>query len=228
LIPRLSAWLSFAPYLIAASPIWIGLFLAARPRLSRLQAVLLALTLAFILVHWLLRFNLYDRYLLLLLPTSAALVGSIMARARRILIVGFCAILLAGGAAAHQGGVPIGAAASALRDDGRSYAGIDQVAAYLNARALGAIIYDRWLGWELDYYLGAWSNKRRVYYPTPDALAAGASAQPDPAPRYFAAPVDVDSQPYLDALESAGFRAQLVFERGDFQVYALIRERTDG
>jgi hypothetical protein len=151
-----------------------------------------------------------------------------MARARRILIVGFCTILLMGGAAAYRGGVPIGAAASALRDDGRSYAGIDQAAAYLSARALGAIIYDRWLGWALDYYLGAWSNKRRVYYPTPDALAAGAAAQPDPAPRYFAAPVDVDTQPYLDALESAGFHARQVFEQGNFQVYALIREWMNG
>lgn len=223
LIPRLSAWLTFAPHLIAASPIWIALVMAARPRLKRLHRALLGLMLAFIVVHWLLRFNLYDRYLLPLLPISAALLGVMLTRAHKLIIIALGALLIFSAAAAYRGDIPIGAAASAQRDDGRSYAGIDQVAAYLDSRALGAIIYDRWLGWELDYYLGAWSNKRRVYYPTPDMLAAGA-AQPDTAPRYFVAPTDVDAAPYLSALEGAAFRGELAFERGDFQVYVLIRE----
>lgn len=224
LIPRLETWLTFAPYLIAASPIWIALVALAQPRLRRRDWALLLLILGYLVVHWLLRFNLYDRYLLPLLPITAALIGVMLARARRPISIAFAALLIAGGITAYRGDIPIGAAASALRDDGRSYAGIDQVAAYLDSRALGAIIYDRWLGWSLDYYLGAWSDKRRVYFPTPDALAAGAAAQPDPAPRYFVAPTDVDAAPYLSALERAGFRKHLAFAQGDFVVYELIRE----
>lgn len=223
LIPRLSSWLTFAPYLIAASPIWIALVALARPRLIRLEWTLLLLILGYLVVHWLVRFNLYDRYLLPLLPIAAALIGVTLARARRPIIIVFAALLLVGGITAYRGDIPIGAEASAQRDDGRSYAGIDQVAAWLDSRALGAIIYDRWLGWALDYYLGAWSDKRRVYYPTPDALASGAAAQPDPAPRYFVAPTDVDAAPYLDALRGAGFRGRLAFAQGDFVVYELIR-----
>ncbi len=224
LIPRLSAWLTFAPHLIAVSPLWIALIVLARPRLNRLHRALLALVLAFILVHWLLRFNLYDRYLLPLLPASAALVGVMLARARGLIITAFAALLIVGGAAAHRGDIPIGAAAAALRDDGRSYTGIDQIAAYLESRALGAIIYDRWLGWELDYYLGAWSDKRRVYYPTPDELASGAAAQPDPAPRYFVVARDAEYMPYLEALQQAGFTAQMRSEQAAFRVYELERE----
>jgi 4-amino-4-deoxy-L-arabinose transferase-like glycosyltransferase len=224
LIPRLSAWLTFAPYLFAASPIWIALILLARPRLARLESALLLLILGYLVVHWLVRFNLYDRYLLPLLPMAAALVGVMLARARRPIIIAFAALLIVGGTAAYRGGIPIGAEAAAQRDDGRSYAGIDQIAAWLDSRTLGAIIYDRWLGWSLDYYLGAWSDKRRVYYPTPDELAVGAAAQPDPAPRYFVAPTDVEAAPYLSALESAGFRGRSAFAQGDFVVYELIRE----
>lgn len=224
LLPRLETWLTFVPYLIAASPIWIVLVMAARPRLYRLAWTLLLLTMGYLLAHWLLRFNLYDRYLLPLLPVSAALIGGIMARAHRLLMVGLCATLLISAAAAYRGDSPIGAAPSAQRDDGRSYAGIDQVAAYLDSRALGAIIYDRWLGWGLDYYLGAWTDKRRVFYPTPDTLAVGAAAQPDPAPRYFVAPTDMDAAPYLSALEGVAFGGELAFEQGNFQVYILIRE----
>lgn len=221
LIPRLSAWLTFAPYLIAASPIWIALVVLARPHLARLEWTLLLLTLGYLVAHWLVRFNLYDRYLLPLLPVTAALIGVMLAQARRPIIIALGALLIVGGIPAYRGDSPIGAAASAQRDDGRSYAGIDQIAAYLDSRALGAIIYDRWLGWALDYYLGAWSDKRRVYYPTPDELAAGAAAQPDPAPRYFVAPTDMDAMPYLSALERAGFHERLAFEQGDFVVYEL-------
>ena len=100
--------------------------------------------------------------------------------------------------------------------------GIDRVAAYLNERALGAIVYDRWLGWELGYYMGAWSDKRRVYHPTPRTLAADAVQQRDPAPRYFSVPNDAPYAAWLRALSDAGFDVQIGLRLPLFTVYELI------
>jgi hypothetical protein len=131
-----------------------------------------------------------------------------------LIVIGLLGILPALDAA--NGRVPAGG------DQGK-HAGIDALADYLNGKPLGTIIYDHWLGWELGYYIGTWSDKRRVYYPTPAALAADARLQPDPAPRYFPVPADQPVTPWLDALRSAGFIVSLVYDDGRFRVYELIR-----
>ncbi len=100
--------------------------------------------------------------------------------------------------------------------------GIDRLAQYLDALPLGTILYDRWLGWELDFYLGQWTDKRRVYYPTPEVLAADALLQPDPAPRYFIAPRWEAPRPWLEALAEAGFEPALDVRLGSFDVYRLL------
>ena len=96
------------------------------------------------------------------------------------------------------------------------------LADYLNAQTLGAVVYDHWLGWELGYYMGQWTDKRRVYYPTPEALVADALKLDDPAPRYFVAPTREPVSPWLDALRAAGFAVEQVYLRQSFVVYRLI------
>lgn len=104
---------------------------------------------------------------------------------------------------------------------GTSPQALIDLAAYLNAKPLGAIIYDRWMGWEMGYYIGAWSDKRRVYYPDPQVQTQDALLNPDPAPRYMIAPANQDYAPWLAHFEDAGFAVSLDYERDGFAVYAL-------
>jgi hypothetical protein len=110
----------------------------------------------------------------------------------------------------------------AVGGDRGQLTGIDHLATWLEAKPLGTILYDRWLGWGLEYYRGSWSDKRMVYYPTPGKLAAGAAAQPDPAPRYFPMPVEAPAADWLHALRERGFTVSLVYQSQRFVVYQLI------
>ena len=128
------------------------------------------------------------------------------------------ALVLTLAATAWSAGVTPGA----LNEDSRDYSGITDAADYLNAQTLGAVVYDRWLGWELGYYMGQWTDKRRVYYPTPDQLVAGALALDDPAPRYLVAPSTQPVADWLDALRAAGFSVDQAYQQEGFVVYRLI------
>lgn len=238
MLPRLAAWGRYAgfaagpPPLTAALAALAAVVLVARARQprrpdARTDLRLAAYCLGYSLLHTVIAFNLYDRYLLIpLLPGLLLLargLDGLAAALRRPAAVWAALGLLALAALpaatdAAQGRAPVGA-------DRGQHAGIDALADYLNAQPLGTIIYDRWLGWELSYYLGAWSDKRRVYYPTPSALAAGARCQPDPAVRYFAVPAWVDPRPWLEALAGAGFGIRLDYDDGRFRAYALTPPR---
>jgi hypothetical protein len=200
------------------------------------DVVLATYLLAYGWAHWLVAFNIYDRYLLPVLPPVALLmargVGWIKvltqrredAKSQRVfflsrpLVVSILTLsvfaLASAALDASEGRIHVGG-------DLGEHTGVDALADYLNSRALGAIVYDHWLGWELGYYMGPWSDKRRVYYPTPDALAADARLQPDPAPRYFPAPADQPVTPWLEALGDAGFTVSLTYDTPQFLVYEL-------
>ncbi|MBI5666642.1 MAG: hypothetical protein HZC41_01430 [Chloroflexi bacterium] len=237
-LPRLAQWVSygqwFAGYgwltavltIFAALTFLRRLVRQPRRRETLFDALLLAYLLAYFLLHWVVAFNTYDRYLLPLLPVTLLLLArgldwilpvgtrSIVSLQMLLLIIGLLGVLPALDAA--KGRIPIGG-------DRGQHDGIDALAAYLNQKPLGTIIYDHWLGWELGYYLGVWSDKRRVYHSTPAALAADARLQPDPAPRYFPVPAGQPVQPWLDALRAAGFGVSLVYDDGRFHVYELTR-----
>jgi len=185
-------------------------------------------------VHWLVAFNTYDRYLLPLLPPLILLSARGIERIKDLtqrnrgtenqrkrfasLLLCFsvlCFFLFLSAFDASEGHVNVGG-------DRGEHNDIDRLAVYLDGHPPGAIIYDHWLGWELDYYLGQWTDKRRVYYPTPEALAADALRQPDPAPRYFAAPSNEPVRPWLEALRQAGFAVTLDYSEPGFAVYKLI------
>src|SRR5207244_3845209 len=113
--------------------------------------------------HWLVAVNIYDRYLLLILPPLVLLIARGLSRLTQVInntkapafaIIILAAICIPTAWAASEDQLPIGG------DRGR-HNGIEQVADYLNSQRLGAIVYDHWLGWELSYYMGTWSDKRR-------------------------------------------------------------------
>lgn len=244
-LPRLVRWLDYGRHLFGApTPLFAALIPLAltariverrRRRSSAVDAALLAFVVSYLLVHWLVAFNTYDRYLLPLLPPLALLAarsagwlwrvltkyGATGARTVAAAVV-LVSLLVSAGLASEQR-LPF----SDRNGSFPNYAGIDALADFLNAQPLGAIVYDHWLNWELGFYMGQWSDKRRVYYPSPDALVAGALQQPDSAPRYFPAPASQPLDLWLEALTGAGFAPTLVYETPQWVVYQLIPPRGD-
>lgn len=239
-VPRLLQWFDYGRFLLGSPTPLFAVALpfvavsrivrAPRRRDSGIDLILVTFVLAYLLLHWLVAFNTYDRYLLPLLPPFVLLgarVGiwlwELLSRfiTRAELSVAAAAVMLAlllSGYDASVQRLPFTDRNGSFPD----YEGIDGLAEFLNSQSLGAIVYDHWLNWELGYYMGQWSDKRRVYYPTPNALAAGALLQPDPAPRYFPTPASISVTPWLDALQDAGFAISRVYETPQWVVYALI------
>jgi 4-amino-4-deoxy-L-arabinose transferase-like glycosyltransferase len=248
ILPRLTKWFAFAQTFVG--PGWLTGLLALvgiggltasiihqpRRRATLIDVILLTYGLGYGLLHWLIALNTYDRYLLPVLPLVILLIARGLEKARNfiqryraaeqqrkfgyhfaslILCVSVLGVLGFAALAASEGRIELG-------DDRSEYRGIDQLTDFLNSRALGAIVYDRWLGWELGYYMGAWSDKRRVYYPTPDSLVSDALLQTEAAPRYFPAPAGQPIRPWLNALNEAGFTVHLVYDQQQFVVYEII------
>jgi hypothetical protein len=235
--PRLSLWLAYLRTLIGTPTIVLAfgaLFMVgwrvskqAGERASRIDVTLLLYIVGYLAFHWLVAFNIYPRYLLPLIFPAGILAG------RTVLwLWAWLRVRLGDGEGVVLAGallltLTLGArAASETRanfsEDGNNYSGIIELADYLNAQTLGAVVYDHWLGWELGYYMGEWSDKRRVYYPTPEALVANALVLDDPAPRYFVTPTNQVPDPWLDALNAAGFSVERSYLQRGFAVYQLI------
>jgi 4-amino-4-deoxy-L-arabinose transferase-like glycosyltransferase len=236
LVPRLLVWLRhlnafLLPASVVALPtaliVAVGRVLRRdRSRAALIDILLLLYFVAYLLLHWLVALNTYDRYLLpILIPTLLLCARGMLAlwawlRLRlpiaelRVAGIVFALAILGSAREGALGRLDVGG-------DRGEHQGIETVAAYLNSQSLGAIIYDHWIGWELDYYLGEWTDKRRVYYPTPQALVVDALLQPDRAPRYFVAPRSRALRPWLEALTAAGFAPVLAEEWAGFVVYRL-------
>lgn len=110
------------------------------------------------------------------------------------------------------------------------HAGIDDLGDWLAARPVATVVYDRWLSWQLGFYLGTWHDKRLTWYPDPAALAADARRLCELGPRYLPAPRDVDVGPWLEALREADFEVTLAWENENYQAWQLAppwRERAD-
>jgi len=178
------------------------------------------------LIHWLVAFNTFDRYLLLILPPVILLARrgierllTVLVRAHsdaslRIAILIITLILLPTAISASEG-------RSMINNGHREYAGIDDLADYLNQQPVATVIYDHWLGWEIGYYLGQWHDKRLTYYPTPDALVQDALALCEIGPRFLPVPKTHTPGPWLEALEHAGFKITTAYENPNFTAYRL-------
>jgi hypothetical protein len=185
------------------------------------------------LLHWIGGLSVYDRYLLPLVPLLAILVsrGSALELINRThegrgwtryvptVVAGMVGVVL----------VLTACVASAWRIDlGRDHYPLDrngeiiQLADYLNAKPVATIIYNPWLGWEMGYYLGVWSDKRQVHYPDPGTLVADALKVPETAPRYLIARRSAPIAPWLAALEAAGFRITEDYQTPMYISYRLL------
>jgi hypothetical protein len=207
--------------------------LYALQKRERLDQLLWLFVVGYFLVHWLLAFNTYDRYLLPLAPIVLILSGRAITDVRAITGLRFAG----NKPAAVRLAVTLllfittatGIFASRWRLDlGRDHYPLDRLGeinaltAHLNQKPLGTVVYNPWLGWELGYYLGPWSNKRRVHYPTPEALVHDALDNPENASRYFLAPSERDVTAWLDAMKRVGLVVTEDYRSARFIVYRLM------
>jgi 4-amino-4-deoxy-L-arabinose transferase-like glycosyltransferase len=244
---RFGAWLGWLRY-VTASPVLNLVLLLGVPLLllaswrkvrtspaARFDFVLAGFVALYLLVHWLLTFNIWDRYLLGLVPLLFMLLGRVVRKAGRylygaarragsppyrIIAVALVVILMAGPAwqAAHSG-YPVGG-------DHWAYDGIDAVAEYLRAEMPpGSVLYHRYLGWHYLFYLfGAPVDLR--WYNSPSHLAEDAQQMSD-VPRYVALPSWEPRLPVQAALRRVGLTLRPLFRtvRADgttsFTVYRI-------
>ena len=139
-------------------------------------------TLAYLLLHVVVRFQPWDRYLLPLAPLSAMLTaqGAVIsidklhawkAIWRRGLILGVGVVLSLGAMRAAAAKIPVGG-------DHGAYAGLLSVARYLdeNVPSYHGVIYQRWLGWQWNWYL--WDRDERVYWADEKMLVQDVARDP--------------------------------------------------
>jgi 4-amino-4-deoxy-L-arabinose transferase-like glycosyltransferase len=237
LVPRLNAWLTHVQFMLGAPTLLLGIVIPIAViehawgrvilRETRADLILLGFTLGYLLAHWWVAFNTYDRYLLVIVPSMGVLGARAGAWLWRVLrrAISQPEMMVAAGAlllSMLSGAINAASGETAYNGERRQYAGIIALADYIAALPTATVIYDHWSGWQLGYYLGAWHDKRRVYYPTPDALVSDALVLPENEPRYFVAPSSVDAAVWLDALRAAGFAVERSYAAQGYVGYRVL------
>ncbi len=199
---------------------------------ARSLAILLFIVL-FLLAHWLLEIQLWDRYLLIILPLVALLVARALVSAGHLLPTGrwraaglpcVVIVVLVGSAspvlASLRGHLPIGG-------DHGAYDGMDDLAAYAREQLpAGSVLYDHWLGYHYRLYLYGAPLHIHWYPGTPDLVQDALSYRREP--RYIVFPSWKDGSPAVVALAGAGISLAAVYEtpRRDnsisFRLYRLV------
>jgi 4-amino-4-deoxy-L-arabinose transferase-like glycosyltransferase len=239
IIPRLRVWLGYAGWMLSAPSVTVGLVTVAgvallwsrrkhpcirrdeppgRPYVANIIALY---TLAYLIAHVIVAFNTYDRYLLPVVPQVIVLVALGVSRLsvqRGWVGVGLAVLLLPTALQSSALGIDLGRDHTPLDRPGEIIA----LAEHLNAKPTGTIVYNPWLGWEMGYYMGAWMDKRRVYYPSPAVLLRDATANPEAAPRYLIAPTSADLIPWVTGLREAGFRVRVDYQTPRYIAFRLL------
>jgi len=224
-LPRLSLWLERSAWLLAVPLLTVAAFALAAPG-SRHAAACLFPLVAYSCLHIILQVPLYDRYVLPLLPLLLGFVARALASAAKPLQGALLLLSLAGlGGSAIALSAP---ARPAIGGDRASQAGIAALAEHINRLPTATVLYDPWAGWQLGYYLGQWHDKRRVHYPTAQALVAGALALDEAQPRYFVVPLAEAYTSWLRSLQAAGFAPTLAASYGQFALYRLLPPKNCG
>jgi 4-amino-4-deoxy-L-arabinose transferase-like glycosyltransferase len=214
--PRALAWLEWMQYFTASRPLdlfflltlplLLGMGLIHPSRAALADFILAGYLLLHLAAYWLLAFNIWDRYLLPLLPLAALLLArslrltayglsrltyrlshsfgpwplSLAPWPARLLPPAFCLLLLSPALTAARSGYPVGG-------DHGAYDGIDDVARFVRSLPPGGVLYDHWLGWEFNFYL--FDRPLYIsYFPAPEALTTDLLAFGRASPRYLVVP----------------------------------------
>jgi 4-amino-4-deoxy-L-arabinose transferase-like glycosyltransferase len=230
--PRALAWLDWLHYITASSPLnvaaWLGVpvLLGAgvwRPTRATLADFILAgFLLLYLAAYWLLAFNVWDRYLLPVVPLIVLLLGRLVAWAsaglarawaggvgrlgprwvpqwggRFFLPVLLVGLLLPPAFTAARSGYPVGG-------DHGAYDGLDDAARFIRTLPTGGVLYDHWLGWQWNFYL--FDGPLYVsWFISPEALATDLRAFGHTSPRYLAVPAWESDVEVRAAAAEAGF-----------------------
>jgi 4-amino-4-deoxy-L-arabinose transferase-like glycosyltransferase len=221
LAPRLSGWLTLLPHFfgpIAGLLLLLGsVYLltrafvgASRGRRAAVNLFLISYVLGFLGFHWLLAFPVWDRYLLILVPVMAVLSArvvrevyshsqvAITSRTDRAWLGLLTLAILPFSIQAATGETPIGG-------DHGAHDGIDRVSSFLRDLPPGTVVYDHWLGWELDFYL--WdAGLYRAYFASPADLARDLSAFGRTSSRYIVFPAGESRAKIERAIVAEGFQ----------------------
>jgi len=205
-------WVSpwFNALLIAALVGWLAGGLAGWwERWRPSDMALGAFCLAFLILHWLVGFQVWNRYLLGLVPllallgarAIAAFFGAVRGTLwRTVYVLGLVAVL------ASTMGAPVLAATRSelpVGGDHGAYDGIDDLATYLRTQAEpGSVLYHYWLGYHYRFYLYG-APLRLHWYPDLEDLVRDAEIY-HREPRYIAFPSWKDGEPAATALGKAG------------------------
>jgi hypothetical protein len=179
--------------------------------------VLTGFGLTFLMGYWLLAFNVWDRYLVILGPIVALLGGRVLERLTAALgsvtalrSVRFAPIvfllaalsLTPSAVIAARSGYPVGG-------DHGAYEGIDQIAQKLQSVPPGSVLYDHWLSWELGFYL--FDGPAYVaWMPGPSTLTDDLRAFGKTSNRYIVSPEWESFTEMQSAIEQAGFQTKVL------------------
>ncbi|NTU62417.1 MAG: hypothetical protein HGB05_03235 [Chloroflexi bacterium] len=254
LAPRLTGWWSFLPYFYGPIVGLLGLIglpvllyrdltRDARTRPAWIDLWLLAYSIGFLALHWLLAFPVWDRYLLILIPIITLLFGRSLHLVTRsvsschlvrrffhrsispsLLLSIIALAILPFSVTASRSGYPIGG-------DHGANDGIDQVADYLKSLPSGTVVYDHWLAWQLGYYLGD-GFAYLAYFDTPAALADDLRVFAHGGDRYVIFPARESPDKVIDAIGQVGytltpaFATQDRFGQTSFTIYQIVKRKT--
>ncbi len=212
---RVTAWADFLAAGFGGRLMPLGVSLAALLALRHAPRGVRWVTLfalVYMAAHVLIRFNTYDRYALPLVSLMG--IGAAWTFSRLPARASYAVLVLAGAwLTLNQAPFP--------QDNRWRDHDFPALMSHLNAKPLGTIVYDPWLGWYTGYYVGAWSDKRRVHYPDVESLVADAPRNPDRAPRYLIAPRDADVSHWLATLSAHGFVPRVDYLNAGFVAYQL-------
>jgi 4-amino-4-deoxy-L-arabinose transferase-like glycosyltransferase len=225
--PRALAWAGLLHYTTASTALnglavagLAGLLIAGARRPSRgalADGLLAGYALLYLGAYWLLAFNVWDRYLLPLLPVlcllaarswlwlAARVLGWLRPRAgpslARLALAGLAVLLgvslLPGAVHAARSGYPVGG-------DHGAYDGVDDAARFLSGLPEGSVLYDHWLSWQWNFYLFE-APVYVAWLPSPDVFAADLQAFGSKSPRYLVVPSWEQDSELRAAAAGAGY-----------------------
>jgi 4-amino-4-deoxy-L-arabinose transferase-like glycosyltransferase len=210
----------------------VGVDLRQRAPRATADGLLLGFSLVYLGAYWLLSFNLFDRYLLPLLPLVFVLLGRVAAVSVVALrdggnrMAGLVRLARYAGQLRPPAGAWRALAAfapiilvlflirnavatnydfSPIGGDHGALDGIDDTARFVHTLPRNGVLYDHWLSWEFEYYL--FDRPMPTYwFPDTPTLVANLTASGHARPHYVAVPWWASAAEVDSATARAGYR----------------------